>query len=70
MLSIWYFPTIFCGQEQLPNSECNWKVHASDIFKAELCHVDTCVSLNIPNIFWKAKRLQIQQIADKVTLAL
>ena len=34
------------------------------------CHVDTHVSLNIPYIFWKAKHLQIQQIANKVTLAL
>ena len=32
--------------------------------------MDTHVSLNIQNIFWKAKHLQIQQIANKVTLAL
>ena len=64
------FCTIFCGQQQPPNSEHKWKVHTSDIFKSELCHVDTHVSLNIPNIFWKAKYLQIQQITNKVTLAL
>ena len=39
------FPTIFCGQEQPPNSEHKQKVHASDVLKAELCHVDTsCIS--------------------------
>ena len=35
-----------------------------------LSYVDTHVSRNIPNIFWKAKHLQIQQMAHKVTLVL
>ena len=29
------------------------------------CHMDTRVCLNIPNIFWKAKHLQIAQVVAK-----
>ncbi len=58
------FPTIWCGQEHPTNKECHWKVHTSDIFKAELKNVDPHVCLNVPNIFWKAKHLQVVQVAS------
>ena len=64
------FPTIWCGQQRPSSKERTRIVHTSDIFKAELRNVDHCVCLNIPNIFWKAKHLQVTQVASKVTLAL
>ena len=46
------------------------KISASDLFKAELRHSDPRVCLNIPNIFWKAKHLQVQRVSSKVAFAL
>ena len=64
------FPTKFCGQTRPSNSERRRNVHTSDIFKAELKHKDKRVSLDPANIFWKAKHLQIQKFASRITLAL
>ena len=61
------FPTIFCGQKRPDNFH---KVHYSDICKYELRCVDRRVASNVPNLFFKVKRLQIKQVCDKVTLAL
>jgi hypothetical protein len=55
------FPTICCGKTR-PD-------HYSAISKWELRNVDRRVATNIPNIFFKLKRLQIKQIKDKVMLA-
>ena len=63
------FPTIFCGQEHPRNAERIHPLYQPDIFKYELCFVDTHVASNIPNIFWKAKHKQVKQICDKVSLA-
>ena len=64
------FPTIYCGQKRPDNSERVHKVHYSDICKYELRCVDRRVASNIPNMFFKQKRLQTKQVCDKVTLAL
>ena len=64
------FPTIFCGQTRPSNSERIRPVHISDLFKAELRHVDPRVALNISNIFYRAKFLQRHHIKNRVTLAL
>ena len=64
------FPTIYCGEKRPDNSERVHKVHYSDICKYELRCVDRRVASNIPNMFFKQKRLQIKQVCDKVTLAL
>lgn len=64
------WPTIFCGQTRPDNSKRQRPVHYSDICKYELRHVDRRVSLNIPNLFFKLKKLQIKQISDKVTLSM
>ena len=64
------FPTIYCGQKRPDNSERVHKVHYSDICKYKLRCVDRRVTSNIPNMFFKQKRLQIKQVCDKVTLAL
>ena len=64
------FPTLFCGQERISNKDRQRDVLTSELFKAELHHMDTRVCLNIPNIFWKAKHLQIAQVVAKTNLAL
>ena len=64
------FPTISCGQKRPDNCDRVHKVHYSDICKYELRCVDRRVASNVPNLFFKVKRLQIKQVCDKVTLAL
>ena len=64
------FPTKFCGQTRPLNSERFRHVHTSELFKAELKHVDKRVWDDSANIFWKAKHREIQRIRDKVTLVL
>ena len=64
------FPTLFCGMTRPSNQQRKRHVTTAELFKAEAKHSDPRVSMNIPNLFWKAKHLQVQQIANKVTLAL
>ena len=61
------FPTIYCGQRR-PGDRLV-PVTERFLFQHELRNVDTRVSSNIPNIFWKMKHKQIKQISDKVHLA-
>ena len=63
------FPTIFCGQKRLENSERHTPVYYSDICKWELRCVDRRVALHIPNLFFKMKKLQMEQVCSKVHLA-
>ena len=63
------FPTIFCGQKRMENSERLVPVYYSDICKWELRCVDRRAGLHIPNIFYKMKKLQTEQICNKVHLA-
>ena len=63
------FPTIFCGQKRPENSERHTPVYYSDICKWELRSVDRRAALHIPNIFFKMKKLQTQQVCSKVHLA-
>lgn len=64
------FPTIFCGRERPTNDERERPVSTSTLFKAELRNIDPRVSLNIPNIFWKATHLKIKQVLSCCHLAL
>ena len=61
------FPTIFCGKRGNKNE--HHKVTKREIFKYELQSHDKRVSTNIPNIFWKTKYKQIQQIHQQVNFA-
>ena len=63
------FPTLFCGQKRNENTERHVPVHYSDICKWELRCVDRRVALHIPNIFYKMKKLQTEQVCNKVHLA-
>jgi len=62
------FPTIFCGQKR--NSNNYHKLTKREIFKYEMRSIDKRVSTNIPNIFWKTKFKQINQIHQQVSFAL
>ena len=53
----------------MENSERRVPVHYSDICKWELRSVDRRVALHIPNLFYKMKRLQTEQVCNKVHLA-
>ena len=64
------FPTIFCGQKRPDNKERSVPVHYTDIVKWELRSVDRRVAQSVPNIFFKLKKIQLKNIADKVNLAL
>ena len=64
------FPTIFCGQTRPSNDQRHRPVYLSEIYKAELRNVDPRVALNIPNIFYKAKILQIKSVIGRINLAL
>ena len=64
------FPCIFSGQKRATNSERSVPVHYSDICKYELRSIDRRAALNIPNLFFKMKRLQIKYISDKVQVAM
>ena len=63
------FPTLFCGQKRMDNSERHVSVHYSDICKWELRSIDRRVALHIPNLFYKMKWLQTEQVCNKVHLA-
>ena len=62
------FPTIFCGQRH--NNNKYYKLSKREIFKYEMRSIDKRVSTNIPNIFWKTKYKQINQIHQQVSFAL
>lgn len=65
------FPTIYCGQRRPNNGQRPVKnVHYSDVAKWKLRSVDRRAANSVPNIFFKLKKLQMKQVADKVQLAL
>ena len=64
------FPSLFAGQKRPTNEERHRPVYLSEIYKAELRNVDPRVALNIPNIFYKAKILQIKSVIGRINLAL
>lgn len=63
------FPTIYCGQSRQNNNARKLALHYSSICKWELRNVDRRVAMNVANIFFKLKKLQIKQIQDKVSLS-
>ena len=64
------FPTIFCGQRRASNEERNTSVHYAEICKYELRSVDRRVATNIPNVFFKLKKVQMKHVLDRVSLAM
>lgn len=64
------FPSIYCGQQREDNNNRDTPLHYSTICKWELRNIDKRVAQNVTCIFYKLKRVQIKQIADKVSLAM
>ena len=63
------FPTMYCGERMNTELLEGNKIHYADLCKWELRNVDRRVANNIPNLFFKAKKLQIKQVAEKGNLA-
>ena len=59
------FPTIFCGQRRKEN---RYKVNYSDVCKYELRSVDRRVATNVPNVFFKFKKIQMKSVMAKKSL--
>ena len=64
------FPTIFCGQRRASDEERNTSVHYTEICRYELRSVDRRVATNVPNMFFKLKKVQMKQVLDRVSLAM
>ena len=62
------FRTIFCGQKC--NENQHHRLNKREIFKHEMRSTDRRVATNIPNIFWKTKYKEINQINQQVSFAL
>ena len=59
------FPTIFCGQRWKEN---RYKVNYSDVCKYKLHSVDRRVATNVPNVFFKFKKVQMKSVMAKKSL--
>ena len=64
------FPCIFCGQRRMENENRLVPVYYSDVAKWELRSKDRRAANNVPNIFFKLKKLQMKQLNDKANLAI
>ena len=64
------FPTIFCGERRASDEERHTSVHYTEICKYELRSVDRRVASNVPNMFFKLKKVQMKHVLDRVSLAM
>ena len=64
------FPGIFCGERRPNNRERITPVRYSDLCKSELRRSDRRAAASVANIFFKARKLQLKQIQDKVWLSM
>ena len=64
------FPTVFCGQRRASDKERTSSVHYTEICKYELRSVDRRVATNVPNMFFKLKKVQMKHVLDRVSLAM
>ena len=63
------FPTLFCGQAR-PDKERDVPISYSELCKSELRRKDRRVASHIPDLFFKAKKLQLKHILDKANICL
>ena len=63
------FPTLFCGQAR-PDKERDVPILYSELCKSELRRKDRRVASHIPDLFFKAKKLQLKHILDKANICL
>ena len=64
------YPGIFLGQKRQDNKDRSVKVHYSEICKSELRRSDRRAAMNVENIFFKAKKLQMKILLGKANVAL
>jgi hypothetical protein len=66
------FPSIYCGERMTYQhaTNKNEKLHYSELCKWELRAEDRRAAQSVPNLFFKAKKLQIQQLAQTGTLSM
>ena len=64
------YPGIFLGQKQQDNKDRSVKVQYSDICKSELRRSDRRAAMNVENISFKAKKLQMKILLGKSNVAL
>ena len=64
------FPGIFCGQRRSEMNERKVKVSYGEIVKSELRNADRRAAMNIENIFFKTKKIQMKTLIDQCQLAL
>ena len=64
------FPGIFAGNARPTNNDRSVRVLYSDIVKSEIQRRDRRVARSVDNLFFKVKKLQMQQIYGKSQIAL
>lgn len=64
------YPGIFLGQKRQGNKDRIVKVHYSDICKSELRRSDRRAAMNVENIFYKTKKLQMKILLGKSNVSL
>ena len=64
------FPTIYGGKRRLENEKRYISVPYSTICKWELRNVDRRCAQNVPNIFYKFRKLQIKHVSDKASFSI
>ena len=64
------YPGIFLGQKRQDNKDRSVKVQYSDICKSELRRSDRRAAMNVENIFFRAKKLQMKILLGKSNVAL
>ena len=64
------FPNIFCGESRISNDSRLVPVYYSEICRSELRRQDRRVAQDVDNIFFKAKKLQMKNIMDKIQIAI
>ena len=64
------FPSLYCGQKRPSNKDRDKPVYYSDICKGELRNYDRRAAMHIPSLFFKLKKIQMKQVADKVKLVM
>ena len=64
------FPSIYCGEKMNTVTADGKPIHYATQVKWELTHEDRRAANCIPNLFFKAKKLQIKQVLNKGTFAM
>jgi len=64
------YPGLFLGQQRQDNKDRSVKVHYIEICKSELRRSNRRATMNVENIFFKGKKLQMKILLGKSNVAL